>query len=118
MSKKRLLKMHLKIVAMIPMLLIVLLPQSLVLATDIYASAAVDDQGVLRILTKGGREIVPMKEPEQVGFSKPQISEDGRVVGWLAEFPNCCTSYPIPLKLVIYSNDRLHTLSLDRRVRS
>jgi hypothetical protein len=105
------LKIRSKFVAMIPMLLIVLLPRSLVLAADIYVSAVVDDQGVLRILTKGGREIVPTKEPEQVGFSKPQISEDGRVVGWLAEFPNCCTSYPIPLKLVIYSNDRVQTLT-------
>jgi hypothetical protein len=111
MSKKRRFTIRSKFVAMIPMMLIVLLPRSLVLAADIYVSAVVDDQGVLRILTKGGREIVPMKEPEQVGFSKPQISEDGRVVGWLAEFPNCCTSYPIPLKLVIYSNDRRHTLT-------
>src|SRR5258705_1691297 len=111
MLRKRRFKIHSKFVAMIPMLLIVLLPRSLVLAADIYVSATVDDQGVLRILTKGGREIVPIKEPEQVGFSKPQISEDGRVVGWLAEFPNCCTSYPIPLKLVIYSNDRVHTLT-------
>jgi hypothetical protein len=111
MSKKRPFKMGAKLVAMILMLLIVLLPRSLVLAADIYVSATVDDQGVLRLLTKGGREIVPTKEPEQVGFSKPQISKDGRVVGWLAEFPNCCTSYPIPLKLVIYSNYRVHELT-------
>jgi len=110
MSKKRL-KISSKFVEIILMLLIVLLPRSLVLAADIYASAAVDDQGVLRILTKGGREIVPKKESEQVGFSKPQISEDGRVVGWLAEFSNCCTSYPIPLKLMIYSNGRVHALT-------
>jgi len=110
MSKKRL-KIRSKFVAIILTLLIVLLPRSLVLAADIYASAAIDDQGVLHILTKGGREIVPKKEREQVGFSKPQISEDRRVVGWLADFPNCCTSYPIPLKLVIYSNDRVHTFT-------
>ena len=80
MSKKRPFKIRSKFVAMIPMLLIVLLPRSFVLAADIYVSAAVDDQGVLRIMTERGREIVPMKEPKQVGFSKPQISEDGRVV--------------------------------------
>ncbi len=92
---------------MIPLLLLALVPPSTVLAADIYVSATIDDHGQLRIVTKGGREIVPMKEREQVGFRQPRISEDGRVVGWLAEFPNCCTSYPIPLKLVLYLNGRV-----------
>ena len=100
-----------KFAAILLMLLIVFLPQSSAFAADVYASAVIDDQGVLRIVTTGGREILPKKEPGQVGFSKPQISEDGRSVGWLAEFPNCCTSYPIPLKLVIYSNGRTRTYS-------
>lgn len=33
-----------------------------------------------------------------------RFSPEGRAVGWLALYPNCCTSYPIPLALVVYSN--------------
>jgi len=32
------------------------------------------------------------------------LSDDATTVGWLALYPNCCTSYPIPLALVIYRN--------------
>jgi hypothetical protein len=38
---------------------------------------------------------------DQVGFQDPRISPDGQYAGWLALFPNCCTSYPIPLTLVV-----------------
>jgi hypothetical protein len=78
---------------------------------EIYASAAIDDQGQLRIVTKDGREILPKKEDEQVGFSRPRVSDDGRSVGWLAEFPNSATSYPIPLKLMILTNARMRAFT-------
>lgn len=71
-----------------------------------YRRVEVDQQGQLRIITSEGREIVPRKDKDQVGFDKPSISIDRRVVGWLALYPNCCTSYPIPLKLVILVNGR------------
>ena len=71
---------------------------------EIYASADIDDKGQLRIVTKDGREILPKKEDEQVGFSRPRVSDNGRSVGWLAEFQNSSTSYPIPLKLMILTN--------------
>jgi len=75
-------------------------------AQDTYRRADVDQQGQLRIVTSEGREIVPRKDKDQVGFDKAAISVDRRAVGWLALYPNCCTSYPIPLKLVIYVNGR------------
>jgi hypothetical protein len=77
--------------------------------TDIQA--AVDPSGQLHILTKRHREIVPKKEPEQVAFEKAEISPDGRAVGWLALYPDCSTSYPIPLKLVIYASDKLRSFT-------
>ena len=87
-------------------------PSSLSAArADRYVSATIDAQGQLRIRTKDGREIAPTKEKEQVGFSHAQVSADGQAVGWLADFPNCCTSYPIPLKLVIYSSGRVQTFA-------
>ena len=76
-------------------------------AADTYLKASIDQAGKLRIVTKDGREIVPEKEAGEVGFDKAAISPDGRSVGWVALYPNCCTSYPIPLGLVIYTNGRV-----------
>jgi len=76
-------------------------------AAETYVRAIVDASGQLRILTNGRRQIVPKKEPEQVAFDLAQISPDGQTVGWLEMYPNCCTSYPIPLALVIYANGKL-----------
>ena len=81
------------------------------LAADRYVRAFVGEAGTLRILTSSGREIVPPKEPEQVSVDKIAISPDGRSVGWVALFPNCCTSYPIPLKLVVYSAGKARTFT-------
>jgi len=76
-------------------------------AADTYVRTSVDERGQLRIFTSDAEAIVLQKEPEQVGFDNVVISEDGRSVGWLALYPNCCTSYPIPLKLMIYSGGNL-----------
>jgi len=78
-------------------------------AGDIYVETVIDPSGQLRIATKRHREIVPKKERDQTGFEDVQISPDGRAVGWLALYPNCCTSYPIPLKLVILLNGEERT---------
>ena len=75
-------------------------------AAERYVSATIDPSGQLRIVTSSRRTISPEKTGDQVGFSAPRISPDGHTVGWLAEFPNCCTSYPIPLKLVLYRAGR------------
>jgi len=81
------------------------------LAADRYTNASVDDAGTLRIVTGDGRTIVLSKEPEQVDCDQIAISSDGRSVGWLARYPNGSTSYPIPLKLVVYSRGKLRTYS-------
>lgn len=80
-------------------------------AADTYVRASVDETGQLRIVTSDARAIVLQKEPEQVGFDNVAISEDGRSVGWVALYPNCCTSYPIPLKLMIYSGGDLRAFT-------
>jgi len=66
-----------------------------------FARAMLDSSAGLRITTSTGQTIVPEKDSGQVGFAAPAISADHRRVGWLALYPNCCTSYPIPLKLVV-----------------
>ena len=77
---------------------------SIYAAADLYVETVIDPSGQLRISTKHHREIVPKKEQDQTGFADAQISPDGRAVGWLALYPNCCTTYPIALKLVILAN--------------
>jgi hypothetical protein len=44
----------------------------------------------------------------QTAFEKPVLSDDRRAVAASALFGNCCTSYDIPLQLVIYSRGRTH----------
>ena len=80
-------------------------------AADRYVRATVTAKAQLQIVTSDGRAIVLSKEPEQVGFDRIAIAADGRSVGWVALYPNCCTSYPIPLKLFVYSSGRLHTFT-------
>lgn len=67
-----------------------------------YTAATLSDDGARLALTDSqGRHIEAPALPGQVGFSTPRRSPDGRHVGWLALFPNCCTSYPIAMKLVV-----------------
>jgi hypothetical protein len=75
-------------------------------AADSYRRAEILENGRLRIVTADGKKILPKKRRDQVGFDKVAVSENGRAVGWLALYPNCCTSYPIPLELVILANGR------------
>ena len=80
-------------------------------APETYVQTELDSNGQLHILTKRHREIVPTKAPEQVGFEDIRISPDGRAVGWLALYPDCCTSDTIPLKLVVYVSGKLTTFT-------
>src|SRR5712691_3957260 len=75
-------------------------------AADKYTAASVDDSGRLHIQTSDGRSIFLGKQRDQERFDSIAISADGRAVGWVNLYPNCCTSYPIPLKVVILVNGR------------
>jgi hypothetical protein len=84
---------------------------------ETYKSVGIDTRGNLSILTAEGKTIeVPKgglsKAGETFGkqrsFENPVLSPDRRSVGAQAMFENCCTSYDIPLQLVIYSNGKTH----------
>ncbi len=75
---------------------------------ETYESAAVDPTGNLRITTSDGRRIIVSKEGEQSSFRNPTVSPDRTAVGAQAEYPNCCTSYDIPLQLVVYAKGKTH----------
>lgn len=89
-----------------PLVLLLALPFPAV-ADGNYLSAEIDKAGQLQITTTDHRVIVAEKRQNQVGFSQPAISEDKTTIGWLALYPNCCTSYPIPLALVIFKAGRM-----------
>lgn len=86
-------------------------------STGTYEFVDIDANGDLRILTSGQRTIiVPKGGPPEAGesfgrqtaFGTPVLSDDRRAVGAPAMFANCCTSYDIPLQLVIYSRGTTH----------
>ncbi|MGR8953295.1 MAG: hypothetical protein ACU83V_12905 [Gammaproteobacteria bacterium] len=83
-----------------------LLAAPIAASAEIYDRVAIEPNGQLHIYTEDRREIVPVKDKDQTGFQQAAIAPDRRTVGWLALYPNCCTSYPIPLKLVIYSDGK------------
>src|SRR5690349_2884326 len=85
--------------------------------TEVYQSVEINSDGNLRILTNNGKPIIvpkggPAKAAEssgkQTAFDDPVLSDDRRAVGARALFANCCTSYDIPLQLVVYSQGTAH----------
>jgi hypothetical protein len=75
---------------------------------ETYESVTIDAMGSLVITTSDHKTVLVPKEGEQSSFSEPILSSARTAVGAQAKFPNCCTSYDIPLQLVIYANGRVH----------
>jgi hypothetical protein len=75
-----------------------------------FRTADVDAAGQLRIMRSNRQVIRPAADSGQVGFEQAALSADHRTVGWLALYPNCCTSYPIPLALVLLRTDGRRTV--------
>lgn len=76
-----------------------------------YMTAKLTDKGAGLVVTlDDGSQFSAPIFGEQVGFQQPRISSNGKNVGWLALYPNCCTSYPVPLRLVVLdASRRVHT---------
>ena len=77
-------------------------------AAETFTSATVDARGRLVIQTSTNRSIVVDKTGDQTTFADPVISSDGAAVGAQADFPSCCTTYDIPMQLVVYSRGKVH----------
>lgn len=85
----------------------VLAQPSLISHTAKIAKAFIDSENKLHIVDAAGHETQPTPEKDQTSASSINISEDRRTVAWLAEFPNCCTSYPVALKLIVYRDGQI-----------
>jgi hypothetical protein len=71
------------------------------------------ETGPLHIVYGDGTEVVkklpPLKASTEketafnaVGFSGVQLAEDRQTLGWTVNVENCCTSYSIPLRVVVF----------------
>ena len=63
-------------------------------------------------IQSGGKTIDVPVSPDQVSVRELAVAPDRQAAGWLLEMPNCCTSYPSPLSLVIYRNGQSALLRL------
>ena len=86
-------------------LLFLVLP-SLVLGRAFSDVARSDDRTKLVIMSEDGLRSSAPPLYDQVEFDRPLVSPNGSYVGWLALFPNCCTSYPVPMMLVVMDEKR------------
>lgn len=59
-------------------------------------------------MTTDGRTVTVRTEGEQTSFSTPVLSSSKTAIAAQAMFPNCCTSYDIPLQLVVYAAGQVH----------
>jgi hypothetical protein len=66
-----------------------------------------DADGRVHIVTRVGKDIGIPKEKDQVRCDSPRVADDQQTAGWLVDYENCCTSYPVPLTLVVYRSGRI-----------
>jgi len=76
--------------------------------SETYISATINADGQLVISKANGQSVIIRKEREQTAFSEPLISSERTAVGAQAMFANCCTSYDIPLQLIVYAAGKVH----------
>jgi hypothetical protein len=86
------------------------------------------ETGPLHIIYGDGTEVVktlpPLKASTEketvfnaVGFSRVQLAEDRQTLGWTINVENCCTSYSIPMSVVVFRHKQLlHTFDQGQMV--
>lgn len=84
------------------------LPMHGVAAAVVVESVSADqDSGDVLLHLRDGRTATAPKERDQKTLTDPALAGDGRTVGWLGNYDNCCQSYPIPQQLVIWRAGRV-----------
>ncbi len=67
----------------------------------------IDANHVLAIYYSDGKKAQPPKQKDQVGVSSAAVAEDKQTVGYLVQYENSGTSYPVPLSLVLYKSGKI-----------
>jgi hypothetical protein len=76
------------------------------------------ETGPIHIIYSDGTEIIqklpPLKKSTKketvfnaVGFSQIELADDQKTLGWTVQVQNCCTSYSIPLSVVVFRSGRI-----------
>lgn len=79
-------------------------------AADFVSIQLSSDHQNLMLRNAEGEVFAAPRLSEQAEFMEPHISPNGKYVGWLVAFDNCCTSYPVARLLVVVDQARhLHT---------
>jgi hypothetical protein len=81
------------------------------------------ETGPLHIIYDDGSEVVKTLPPlkantfNSVGFSEVQLAADRQTLGWTIDVENCCTSYSIPVSVVVLRHKQVfHTFSQGQMV--
>jgi len=86
------------------------------------------ETGPLHIIYADGTEVVQTLPPlkprtdkevafNAVGFSGVELAQDRETLGWTINVENCCTSYSIPVSVVVFWHKQvLHTFSQGQMV--
>src|ERR1700758_2979661 len=86
------------------------------------------ETGPLHVIYSDGTETVQTLPPlkastdkeivsNAVGFSGVELAQDRKTLGWTINVENCCTSYSIPLSVVVLQHKRvLHTFDQGQMV--
>jgi hypothetical protein len=67
--------------------------------------------GKAHLVYRDGAARTPAAEAEQVGCENITVAGDRHTVGWSVLVENCCTSYPIPIAVVVYRNGKQRVIS-------
>ena len=73
--------------------------------------AYVGKDGKAHVVYEGGRAKTISPEQKQVGCEAVSIAADRHTVGWSILVENCCTSYPIPVAVVVYRDATKRVIS-------
>jgi hypothetical protein len=76
------------------------------------------ETGPLHIIYGDGTEVVQTLPPlkastdreiafNAVGFSGVELAQDRQTLGWTINVENCCTSYPVPLSVVVFQHKQV-----------
>lgn len=70
----------------------------------------VGSDGLAHVVDGQGKDVAIKKEKTQVAVSTPKLAPDKQSAGWLILQENCCTSYPIPISVAIYTAKKTRLL--------
>jgi len=89
-------------------LLLVILPMAV---GQKVSRAYAGTDGRAHVVYANGVDNAMAPEPQQVGCSNVSTAMNGRSVGWSVLVENCCTSYPIPISIVVYTGKKKAVIS-------